>query len=112
MSQFEGGGVQSSSAEQESKREEFFNKIVAIPVSKEEFLQIGKQNHPEMDDADILQAKGLNFQRNGEIVVLMRTDIFPEKYMPYLEIHEKWEAWAAHKDGYNLFKKSVREYKE
>lgn len=112
MSQFEKGEYKSIASEEENKREEFFNRIVTIPVSKEEFLQIGKQNHPEMDDAEILQTKGLNFEKDEEIIILIRTDIYPEKYMPYIETHEKWEAWVARKDGYNLFKKSVREYKE
>jgi hypothetical protein len=116
MNQFEQGSNENFddnfSAEQETKREQFFDKIITIPVSKEEFLQIGKQNHPEMEDAEILQTKGLNFEKDGEIVILMRTDIYPEKYMPYLETHEKWEAWVARKGGYNLFKKSVREYKD
>jgi hypothetical protein len=112
MNIFEKSGGENPATEQESKREEFFNSIVTIPVSKEEFIQIVKQRHPEMDDADILQTKGLNFENNGENIILLRTDIYPEKYIPYLETHEKWESWVAHKEGYNLFKKSVREYKE
>ena len=32
--------------------------------------------------------------------------------MSYLETHEKWESFVARKKGYNLFKKSVRTYKE
>ena len=115
MNKFENNGGENLDenlpAEEETKRKEFFDKIITIPVSKEEFLQIGKQNHPEMEDAEILQTKGLNFEKDGEIVILMRTDVYPEKYMPYLETHEKWEAWVARKDGYNLFKKSAREYK-
>ena len=87
------------------------NKVKVSMVSKEEFLKIMKDEEPSWSDDEILQAKGFNFNKDGQVVVLMRTDIFPEKYLPYLEIHEKWEAYIARKDGYNLFQKSVREYK-
>ncbi len=98
-----------------SKKEEqqdfFDNKIEVLIVPKEEFLGIMKAHNPDTLDEEILQAKGWNFDAEGKTVVLMRDDVFPEEYMPYLEIHEKWEAYIARKDGYNLWKKSVREYK-
>ncbi len=87
------------------------NRLEVLAVSKEEFLEIMKSRNPEMPEADILQTKGYNFDFEGKTIILMRTDIFPEEYMPYLETHEKWEAYIARKDGYNLFIKSAREYK-
>jgi hypothetical protein len=89
-----------------------WNKVRTIPVSREEFLELVRLKYPEKTDAEILQTKGINFDQDGVVIVLMRTDVFPEEYMPYLETHEKWEAYIARKDGYNLFKKSVRSYKE
>lgn len=92
--------------------EQFFaDNIDVVPVSKEEFLEMVKLKYPDKTDEEILQTKGINFDQDGKIIVLMRDDVFPPEYMPYLETHEKWEAYVARKDGYNLFKKAVREYK-
>jgi hypothetical protein len=71
-----------------------------------------QQKYPDRNEASILQMEGINFDHGDTTVVLVRTDIFPEEYMPYLETHEKWEVYVARKPGYNLFKKSVKEYKE
>ena len=98
--------------EKKSRAEEFFSPVVTLPVSKEEFFQIVKNRFPTMEDAEILQTKALNFKEEDTFVVLIRTDIFPEEYLPYVETHEKWELYVSHKEGYNLFKKSVREYQE
>jgi len=93
--------------------EEFFkNKIEVYRVSKENFVKLTKKRNPTMDEDKILQAKGINFENNGKVVILIRTDIYPEEYIPYLETHEKWEAYIARKDGFNLWKKSTREYQE
>jgi hypothetical protein len=32
--------------------------------------------------------------------------------MPYLETHEKWEAYIARKNGFNLWDRSINEYKK
>ena len=48
----------------------------------------------------------------GKTVILIRSDILPAEYVPYIETHEKWEAYVARKKGYNLYKKAVREYKK
>jgi hypothetical protein len=96
----------------DEEKEFFNNKIQVLRVTKEEFLSKMKNRYPKMDDAEILQAKGYNFNQDNKTIILMRTDIFPQEYMPYLETHEKWEAYIARKEGYNLFGKSVREYKE
>jgi len=94
-----------------TKAADFFeSKIVVVSVTKEEFIKVVKNKYPEKKSEDIEQTKGINFEHNGQIIVLLRTDIFPEQYMPYFEIHEKWEAYIARKPGYNLFQKSVREY--
>jgi hypothetical protein len=98
-------------SKKEQEQDFFENKIEVLIVPKEEFLSIMKAQNPDTPDEEILQAKGWNFDSEGKTIVLMRNDIFPEEYMPYLEIHEKWEAYVARKDGYNLWKKSVREYK-
>ncbi len=95
----------------EQEKDFFDNKIEVLIVSKEEFLTKMKEEHSDLSDEEILQAKGWNYDSGGKTIVLMRNDIFPEQYMPYLETHEKWEAYVARKDGFNLFKKSVREYK-
>ena len=71
-----------------------------------------KNKYPDKTDEEILQMKGINFDEGEDTVMLLRTDIFPEQYSPYLETHEKWESFVARKPGYNLFKKSVRAYKE
>ena len=93
--------------------EEFFKeKIEVHAVSKEEFLEFMKLMQPKDSDEDILQEKGKNFYIDEETYVLLRKDIFPEEYMPYLETHEKWEAYIARKDGYNLWQKTVREYQK
>jgi hypothetical protein len=97
--------------EEGTRAGEFFdNQITVIPASKEEFLQIVRNQKPTETDENILQAKGFNFDKDGHIIVLVRTDVFPEKYMPYLETHEKWEAYMARKPGFNLLKKSVNDY--
>ncbi len=93
--------------------EEFFaNKVETYRMGKDNFYKLIKQRNPSMDDDKILQAKGLNMEMNGKVVILLRTDKYPEKYMPYLETHEKWEAYIARRNGYNLWDKSVRKYKE
>ena len=90
----------------EQEKDFFDNKIEVLIVSKEEFLTKMKEEHSDLSDEEILQAKGWNYDSGGKTIVLMRNDIFPEQYMPYLETHEKWEAYVARKDGFNLFKKS------
>jgi hypothetical protein len=98
---------------EESKADKFFaENIDAVPVSKEEFVQMMKLKFPDKSDEDILQTKGINFDHDGRVIVLMREDVYPPQYMPYIETHEKWEAYVARKSGYNLFKKSVREFKK
>ncbi|MEI6581145.1 MAG: hypothetical protein WCO07_03175 [bacterium] len=93
--------------------EEFFNeKIEVHNVSKEEFLDFIKLMRPEDSDENILQEKGENFDIEDQTYVFLRKDVFPEGYMPYLETHEKWEAYIARKEGYNLFQKAVREYQK
>ncbi len=99
--------------EKGTKAEDFFaNSIEVVLVSKDEFLERVKLKFLKQDDADILQTKGINFDQDGKTIILLRTDIFPEQYMPYLETHEKWEAYVARKPGYNLFKKSAGDYKK
>ncbi len=96
-----------------SKSQEFFDeKIETLFVSKEEFLEMMKLKNPDMSDEDILQIKGINFDLDGKVVILIRNDVYPEEFLPYLETHEKWEAYVARKDGYNLFNKSVRKYRK
>ena len=96
-----------------SQSERFFDeKIETLSVSKEEFLGKVQLKYPQMSNEDVLQMKGINFDQDGKTIILLRTDIFPEEYIPYLETHEKWEAYIARKGGYNFFKKSIREYKE
>ncbi len=98
---------------QEGRAEAYFaENIDAVTVSREDFIEMMKLKFPDMTDEEILQTKGINFEQDGRIVILMREDIYPAEYLPYMETHEKWEAYVARKDGYNLFKKSVREYKE
>lgn len=93
--------------------EEFFaSKMEIYRVTKENFYKLVKQRNPSMDDDKIFQAKGVNMEMDGKVIVLLRTDVYPEEYLPYLETHEKWEAYIARKDGFNLWDKSVREYKE
>ncbi|MAQ76948.1 hypothetical protein CL684_00235 [Candidatus Campbellbacteria bacterium] len=96
----------------EEKQEDFFEEIEVLSLTKDDFVEIVKAQNPNMEHSEILQTKGLNIDHEGKTIVLMRRDIFPEEYMPYLEIHEKWEAYVARKDGYNLFDKSKREFKE
>ncbi len=96
----------------EEEQDFFDNKIKVLVVSKDEFLEIMRPHELGRSDDDILQAKGSNFDQDGETIVLMRNDIYPEKYLPYLEIHEKWEAYVARKDGYNLWQKASREYQQ
>lgn len=102
---------QQSSRRERQTPEEFFQGIDVVPVSKEEFVEFVGLKYPKMPEEDIAQMKGINFPHEGQVLVLLRTDIFPEAYMPYLETHEKWEAYIAHKSGYNLFQKSARDYK-
>ena len=99
--------------EKKDSAEEFFaDRVDVLQVTKEEFLQMVKNKYPEMSDEEILQTKGINFDQEGRVVVLLRTDAFPQEYMLYIETHEKWEAYMARKEGYNLFRKAKREYKE
>jgi hypothetical protein len=106
------GYTEPSQPTEETRAEQFFaNNVDVVPVSKEEFLEMVKLKFPDKTDEEILQTKGINFDQDGKVIVLMRDDIFPPEYMPYMETHEKWEAYVARKDGYNLFNKAVREYK-
>ncbi len=101
----------SSIGKKRSGAEKFFEeKLMIVDVSKEEFIAIVSRHFPEMSREEIEQAKGINFPLDGKICILLRTDIYPTDYMPYMETHEKWEAFAAHKDGFNLFQKAVRAY--
>lgn len=92
--------------------EDFFaNKVEIYKVTKDNFTKLVKERNLSKDDDRISQAVGVNFELNGKVVILLRTDIFPEEYMPYLEAHEKWEAYISRKNGFNLWDRSIREYK-
>jgi hypothetical protein len=93
--------------------EEFFEKYVEVyKVTKDNFVKLVKQiSKTEHSDEKILNAKGINSELNGKVIILLRKDIYPEEYMPYLETHEKWEAYIARKKGFNLWDRSIREYK-
>lgn len=105
--------IDSQPLTEESKAEQFFaNDLEVVIVSKEEFLEMVKLKYPNITDEEILQTKGTSFDLGGRVIILLRNDVFPEKYMPYLETHEKWEAYVARKKGFNLFKKAVREYQK
>lgn len=73
----------------EEKQEDFFEEIEVLSLTKDDFVEIVKAQNPNMEHSEILQTKGLNIDHEGKTIVLMRRDIFPEEYMPYLEIHEK-----------------------
>lgn len=93
--------------------EDFFaNRLELLTLSKEDFVEMIKLKYPEKDEAEINQMKGINFDQDGKVIILMRDDIFPKEYMSYMETHEKWEAYVARKKGFNLFNKSAREYKK
>jgi len=91
------------------------NQIEVLDVSQDEFLQMVKNQYPDMPEVDILQMKGFHFvlkdNSQDQIIILLRSDVFPKEYLPYLKMHEQWEAYATHKGGYNLFQKAVRDYK-
>lgn len=104
---------QISKQEKPISPDEFFEKNIEIHnVSKEEFLEFIKLMRPEESEEDILQGKAENFDIDGKTYVFLRRDIFPEEYLPYLETHEKWEAYITRKDGYNLWQKTLREYQK
>ena len=96
-----------------NRAERFFDEKLQVSVlSKEEFLKRVKDKYPDKPEAKILEMKGVNFDEDGKTKILLRSDSFPAEYLPYLETHEKWEAYVARKKGYNLYKKAVREYKQ
>ncbi len=96
----------------EAEKKEFFSKIEVKIVLKDEFLSIMKKDFPEKSEEDLLKIKGYNYKKDGKIYVIMRKDIFPEKYLPYLEIHEKEEAFIARRDGFNLWDNAKKKYKK
>jgi hypothetical protein len=103
--------IKENNGENNNLVEQWFNEnIETFHVSKEEFLAILKKRNPEIADEDILQGKAEAFDYDGKVVILIRNDIFPDAYLPYVETHEKWEAYIARKQGFNLFKKSVHDY--
>ena len=97
---------------QKEKERNFFDNIETLSLAKDEFIIKMKEINPSVSEDEILQTKAVNLDHNGKTMVIICRDLFPEKYLPYIETHEKWEAYVARKDGYNLFQKSAREYKE
>lgn len=96
-----------------NQAEEFFKKIYIEHFSnKEDFLEMMKIKYPDDSEEEILRHKGVNFKHDGKFYIFIRTDIFPEEYIPYVETHEKWELFMAFKKGYNLFARTVHEYKK
>ena len=92
--------------------EEFFEKNVEIHhVSKKEFFEIIKSRYGEITEDQISSIKGVNINFGDKVKIFLRTDVIPKEYMQFGETHEKWEAYLANKEGYNLGKKSEREYK-
>jgi len=99
--------------DKQSEADKFFEHIEFCPYSDpQEFKETVKIKFPDWPDEEINQTKGVNFEHNGIFYILMKTDVFPEKYLPYLETHEKWELYLTHKSGFNLFKQSCREYEK
>lgn len=102
------------SPKQESTAAEMFfkNKLSISTLSREEFISRMRLHDPQMSDEEILEAQGYNFDEDGKTVIIIREDAYPKEYIPYIETHEKWEAYIARKSGYNLYKKATRKYKE
>ncbi|MFA6273804.1 MAG: hypothetical protein WC662_01460 [Candidatus Paceibacterota bacterium] len=98
--------------EQPITPEEFFAKMQILRVSKEQFFDLVKARYPEKTDEEILLKQGICFTRGGKTTALIRTDCFPEKYLSYIETHEKWEGYVSQKEGYNLINKSVHQYRK
>jgi hypothetical protein len=97
----------------ESEQKEFFDKIHTELVSKEVFIEKAREYGVGGSDEEILSMRGGNFTDNeGNIIILMCKEFFPEKYLPYLEAHEKWEAYIARKEGFNLWDRSKRRFQE
>ncbi len=97
---------------QKEKEKDFFDNIETFSLSKNDFITKMRELDPNSSDEEILQMRAINTNLDGKVVVIICKDLFPEKYLPYIEIHEKWEAYIARKDGHNLYKKAVREYTE
>ncbi|MEI6659955.1 MAG: hypothetical protein WCK91_00850 [bacterium] len=99
--------------EQPISPEEFFaTRINMSMVTTGEFYQQVKAALPGIPDEQIMAAQAMNFKQDDKIRILLRKDARPPAYLPYLETHEKWEAYVANKSGYNLLDKASREYKE
>jgi hypothetical protein len=100
--------------------EAFFKNIEIIYFSnKQDFLDMMKLKYPHDSVEDILQKKGANLvlRVEGKIrfFILIRTDPeggYPEKYIPYIETHEKWEMCIRYKKGFKLLAKIIRVYQK
>ncbi len=94
-----------------SAAEVFFReKLNVVYVDQKEYVRRMQARDPAQPEEKILESNGANFDQDGKTVILIRTDVYPEEYLPYVETHEKWEAYVARKDGYNLYAKAKREY--
>jgi hypothetical protein len=91
--------------------EEFFATIdVRVASNAEMFLVMVKKFLPKIPDGEILAAQAMNFKRDGKVKIILRSDVRPDEYMPYLLTHEEWEAYVTEKSGYNLLEKSRKDY--
>lgn len=97
--------------EKQINPEEFFAKIdVSTAPDAKTFLELVKKALPKISDEEILAAQAMHFKRDGKVKIVLRSDVRPEEYMPYLKTHEEWEAYVTEKTGYNLLEKARRDY--
>ena len=85
------------------KSPELGSNIEIKQVSDEDFFRIIQSKGFGYSDAQIRRARGFHFHdETGAIRILIRAGSLPAEYMPYLETHERWEAYATNKKGFNL----------
>jgi hypothetical protein len=62
-----------------------------------------KDRRPDLSEFQINRGRATQFKdKDGAIQILIKNEGFPDKFLPYLETHERWEAYVAHKKGFNL----------
>lgn len=92
--------------------ETFAERLDIRIVEEQEFISIIQALHPKYSLETIKRGRGFQTKdKEGKIMILLKKESMPEEYMPYVQEHETWEAYAASEDGFSIMDKAREDLK-
>jgi len=91
----------------EIHKDTFDERVTVQKVSSEEFRTIIEKRRSDLSLENIDRGQAYQYKSpDGQIHILLKVEGIPDQYVPYVEQHERWEAYAASPEGLNLVEKA------